>query len=245
MDLLAALTLGFFGSLHCIGMCGPLALALLPAKLPANGAPSRFAGIASGSLLYNGGRIVTYAVLGLLFGLLGGAARLAGLQQFLSITTGVVILLWIVLPKHLTQRVEAKHHVAALLARLKLLLNRALRSHRFAAQFGVGLLNGLLPCGFVYLALAGAMAQPTVLRSSLFMALFGLGTAPAMLAIMLPHGFLSPARRLSLRRVMPLGTAVVAVLLIVRGLALGVPYLSPILASSSNAQTAAPACHPH
>lgn len=245
MELLAALTLGFFGSLHCIGMCGPLALALLPTKMPANGVQSRWTRIASGSLLYNFGRVTTYALLGLLFGLFGSAARFAGLQQFLSITTGIVLLLWLVLPKHLTQRIEAKHRAAAVLARLKQSLNRLLRSHRLAAPFGVGLLNGWLPCGFVYLALAGALAQPNVTRSLLFMTLFGLGTMPAMLAIMLPNGLLSPARRISLRRVMPVGTAVVAVLLIVRGLGLGVPYLSPMLASSPGAQTAAPACHPH
>ncbi len=243
MDWLAALTLGFFGSLHCIGMCGPLALALLPTKRPTDGAPLGWTRLASSSLLYNIGRVVTYAMLGLLFGLLGGAARLAGLQQFLSIITGVVILLWLVLPPHLKQRIEAKPHGASLLARLKLVLNRTLRSHRCAAQFGVGLLNGLLPCGFVYLALAGALAQPSVMRSSLFMALFGLGTMPAMLAIMLPQRVLSPARRVSLRRVLPVGTALVAVLLIVRGLALGIPSLSPILASAPNAHTAAPACH--
>ena len=241
MELLAALTLGFLGSLHCIGMCGPLALALLPT----NEAQSSWTRITSGSLLYNFGRVTTYALLGLLFGLFGSAARFAGLQQFLSITTGVVILLWLVLPKHLTQRIEAKHRAAAVLARLKLSLNRLLRSHRLAAPFGVGLLNGWLPCGFVYLALAGALAQPNVTRSLLFMTLFGLGTMPAMLAIMLPNGLLSPARRISLRRVMPVGTVVVAVLLIVRGLALDVPYLSPILVSSPSAQTAAPVCHQH
>ena len=241
MDLAAALTLGFLGSLHCIGMCGPLALALLPAQ----GAQSSWARIASGSVLYNFGRVMTYSLLGSLFGLFGSAARFAGLQQFLSIGTGVVILLWLVLPKHLTQRMEAKHRVATLLAQLKLLLNRLLRSHRFAAQFGVGLLNGLLPCGFVYLALAGALAQPSVVRSGLFMGLFGLGTMPAMLVILLPNGLLSPSLRISLRRVMPLGTVVVAVLLIVRGLALGVPYLSPNLAFSPAAQTTAPVCHQH
>ena len=239
MELLAAFTLGFFGSLHCIGMCGPLALALLPT----NGSQSSFGRIASGSLLYNLGRVVTYAMLGLAFGLLGGAARLAGLQQAVSIVTGVVILLWLLLPKHLTQRLEAKHHVAALLSRLKLAMNRLLRSHRFAAQFGVGFLNGLLPCGFVYLALAGALAQPTVTRSILFMALFGVGTMPAMLAIMLPNGFLPPSARLSMRRLLPIGTAVVAVLLIVRGLALGIPYLSPKVTASPDIQTTAPTCH--
>ena len=223
MDFVAALTLGFFGSLHCIGMCGPLALALLPT----NGSQASLARIATGSLLYNLGRVTTYALLGLLFGLLGSAARLAGLQQFLSIATGVVILLWLVLPKHLTRRIEAKHHVAAALARVKFWLHRLLRSHRFAAQFGVGLLNGLLPCGFVYLALAGALAQPNIAGSMIFMTLFGLSTTPAMLAIMLPNGLLSPSFRFLLRSLLPIGTALVAVLLIVRGMALGVPYLSP------------------
>jgi uncharacterized protein len=241
MDLLAALTLGFLGSLHCIGMCGPLALALLPM----NGMPPRWAHIASKSLLYNVGRVTTYAILGLLFGLLGGAARLAGVQQFLSITTGVVILFWLVLPKQWTRRIETKHRAAAILTRLKFSLNRLLRSHRFAAPFGVGMLNGWLPCGFVYLALAGALAQPSVTRSVLFMALFGIGTMPAMLAIILPNGLLSPALRGSLRRVLPVGTVVMAVLLIVRGLAFGIPYISPILASSPATQTAAPACHQH
>jgi sulfite exporter TauE/SafE len=239
MDFVAAFTLGFFGSLHCIGMCGPLALALLPT----NGSQAGWGRIAAGSLLYNSGRAMTYALLGLAFGLLGGAARLAGLQQGLSIATGVAILFWLVLPKHLTHRIEATHRVAAALAHLKLWLNRGLRSHRFAAQFGVGLLNGLLPCGFVYLALAGALAQPSITRSMLFMALFGLGTMPAMLALTLPNGLLSPSVRFSLRRLLPVGTAVVAVLLIVRGLALGVPYLSPKLTSSPAAQTAA--CHSH
>jgi hypothetical protein len=240
MDWLAALTLGFFGSLHCIGMCGPLALALVPT----NGTQASFARLLRGSLLYNGGRVVTYSLLGLCFGLLGSAARIAGWQQALSITTGVVILLWLALPKHLTQRVEAPHRLAAVLSPLKLALNRLLRSPRWAAQFGVGALNGLLPCGFVYLALAGALAQPSLGRSVLFMALFGLGTTPALLAVALPNGWLSPSLRFSLRRVWPIGTAVVALLLIVRGLALGVPYLSPSAPTASPTQTPAThSCH--
>jgi hypothetical protein len=239
MDFVAAFTLGFFGSLHCIGMCGPLALAFLPT----GGSQARWVRVAGGSLLYNFGRVTTYAMLGLLFGLLGGAARLAGWQQMLSITTGSVILLWLVLPKYLTQRVATRQRGAALLARLKLSLHRLLRSHRRAAPFGIGLLNGLLPCGFVYLALAGALAQPSVVRSMWFMALFGLGTMPALLALVLPNGLLAPSWRVSLRRLLPVGTAVVAVLLIVRGLALGVPYLSPKLASSPVETSAVPACH--
>ncbi len=239
MDILAALTLGFFGSLHCIGMCGPLALALLPTGVSQ---PS-VARIATSSLFYNFGRTMTYSLLGLAFGLLGSAARLAGIQQFLSIATGVTILLWLILPRTFTQRFSATQRAATVIAKMKLQLGRLLRSHRFAAPFGVGLLNGLLPCGFVYLAIAGAMAQPTIFRSVLFMAMFGLGTTPAMLAIALPNGFLSPSVRFSIRRLLPIGTTVVALLLIVRGLALGVPYLSPKLGTSPMAQSAAPACH--
>jgi uncharacterized protein len=239
MDLAAALTLGFFGSLHCFGMCGPLALALLPT----NAAQPRLARIASASLCYNLGRVTTYSVLGLIFGLLGSVARLAGIQQFLSIATGVVILLWLVLPKAQRQRLNITRRVATFLTKMKLGLGRLLRSHGFAAPFGVGLLNGLLPCGFVYLAMAGALAQTTLSNSILFMALFGVGTMPAMLAITMPNGFLSPSLRFSIRRLLPVGTTVVALLLIVRGMALGVPYLSPKLTAAPSAQSAAPACH--
>lgn len=239
MDLVAALTLGFFGSLHCIGMCGPLALALLPTGVAQPGV----ARIATSSLFYNFGRVITYSVLGLAFGLLGSAARFAGIQQFLSIATGVVILLWLILPKAYTRRFSTTQQAAKIIAKMKFQLTRLLRSHRFAAPFGVGILNGLLPCGFVYLALAGAMAQPTLFGSVSFMALFGLGTMPAMLAIALPNGFLSPSLRFSIRRLLPVGTTVVALMLIVRGLALGVPYLSPKLAASPATQTSMPACH--
>lgn len=241
MDLVAAVTLGFFGSLHCLGMCGPLALALLPTG---SSAPS-LGRIAVASSFYNLGRVATYALLGLAFGLLGSAARLAGAQQFLSIATGVVILLWLVLPKAYTQRFSTTRRAGAAIAKMKWTLSRLLRSHRFAAPFGVGLLNGLLPCGFVYLALAGALAQSSLVGSMLFMALFGAGTLPAMLALALPNGFLSPSFRFSIRRLLPVGTTVVALLLIVRGLALGVPYLSPKLAASPTTQAAAPACHHH
>lgn len=241
MDLVAAVTLGFFGSLHCLGMCGPLALALLPTG---SSAPS-LGRIAVASSFYNLGRVATYALLGLAFGLLGSAARLAGAQQFLSIATGVVILLWLVLPKAYTQRFSTTRRAGAAIAKMKWTLSRLLRSHRFAAPFGVGLLNGLLPCGFVYLALAGALAQSSLVGSMLFMALFGAGTLPAMLALALPNGFLSPSFRFSIRRLLPVGTTVVALLLIVRGLALGVPYLSPKLSASPTTQAAASACHQH
>ncbi|HZS03527.1 MAG TPA: sulfite exporter TauE/SafE family protein [Blastocatellia bacterium] len=238
MGLWAALALGLFGSLHCVGMCGPLALALPRA----GNARGHFH---AGRVLYNLGRVTTYALLGAAFGLAGSAARLAGVQQALSIGTGVVILLWLVLPKQLTRRVAASRAAAGGIANLKSWFSPLMRSHRFAAQFGMGALNGLLPCGFVYVGLAGALAQSSVTASAAFMALFGLGTLPAMLAVSLAPGFFSPDSRASIRRLLPLGTGLVAVLLIVRGLSLGIPYLSPELPSTPLAQSSAPACHRH
>ncbi|MFN7948054.1 MAG: sulfite exporter TauE/SafE family protein [Blastocatellia bacterium] len=236
--LLAALALGLFGSLHCVGMCGPLALAL-----PRGSDARRH--LIVGRLLYNLGRVMTYALLGLLFGLLGSAARIAGIQQALSIATGTSILLWLLLPKRITQRAAAISGATGGIATLKGWFAPLFRRRGYTAQFLIGALNGLLPCGFVYIGLAGALAQPGIIQSAAFMALFGAGTFPAMFAVSLAPGFLSPNARLSIRRLLPVGTAIVAVLLIMRGLSLGIPYVSPKLTSSPAAQNTAPACHHH
>lgn len=236
--LLAALALGLFGSLHCVGMCGPLALAL-------PGTSANRLHFYAGRLLYNLGRITTYALLGAVFGLFGAAARIAGLQQALSVATGTVILLWLLLPKRLKQGIRNQAGTTGGMMRLKALFAPLFRSHRYAAQYGIGLLNGLLPCGFVYVGLAGAVAQPGVSASAMFMALFGAGTLPAMLLVSVAPGFISPAFRIHIRRLLPVGTVLLALLLIVRGLSLGIPYLSPGLPAAPVAATAAAACHQH
>ena len=92
-----------------------------------------------------------------------------------------------------------------------------------------GLLNGLLPCGLVYAALAGAAATGGPLGGALFMAAFGLGTIPAMLAVSLAGRLITAPWRARFQRAVPVAMAVLAVLFIVRGLSLGIPYLSPDL----------------
>jgi uncharacterized protein len=241
VGLFAAFALGLFGSLHCVGMCGPLALTLRfgPGGTRGAGGRGRFV---AGRALYQFGRVTTYTLLGAAFGLMGGAARLAGAQQVLSVGLGAGLLLYLILPKRVTERAAAWRVAAAALALLKSMIAPLVRSNRYAAQFGVGLLNGLLPCGMVYVALAGALAAPSVVESAAFMTLFGLGTLPAMMAVSLAPGFVSVNARASLGRLTPVGTAVVAVLLIVRGLALGVPHLSP-KTSAPFSRAAAPSCH--
>lgn len=236
--LFAAFALGLFGSLHCVGMCGPLLLAL------ARGTAGRGRFVA-GRAFYQFGRVVTYTLLGVAFGLMGGAARLAGAQQVLSIGLGAAILFYLILPKRVTARLSAARSVSGVLAGLKSALAPLMRSNAPASQFGVGLLNGLLPCGMVYVALAGALAQPSVVESAAFMALFGLGTLPAMTAVSIAPSFVSVQARASLRRLTPITTAVIAVLLIVRGLALGIPYLSPQTPALPAQAAAAPSCHHH
>lgn len=233
MGIGAAFIFGLLGSLHCIGMCGPLALAI-PGN---NGWPGR--------LLYNLGRVTSYTLLGLIFGLAGGAARLAGMQQGLSIAAGTSILFWLLLPKNLKARLREQQNFALIHLKLRRGLSHLLKSNQPATQWGIGILNGLLPCGFVYLALAGALAQPSIAQSAFFMTLFGLGTFPAMLVISYAPYLLAPKTRISIRRALPIGTAIIAVLLILRGLSLGIPYVSPKLALTPAAQESMPACHQH
>jgi len=224
-----AITLGFVGSFHCIGMCGPIALAL-----PGNAAVRwRFV---LGRIVYNLGRIMTYALLGVLFGSLGSAVRLAGLQEGLSIFAGVVILFTAVIPfkKGFT------FGIPSAVSKVKSAMSILFKKRNFAGLFLIGALNGLLPCGFVYMGIAGALTAGSVGESSFFMVLFGLGTFPAMLAISLGSAFAKPAARNYARRLYPIGAVLIAVLFILRGLSLDIPYISPNLMSAPSQKAS---CH--
>jgi sulfite exporter TauE/SafE len=218
MEYGIALALGLVGSLHCAAMCGPLLLAL---PIPAEGAGS----FVLGRLIYQLGRIATYCLLGLLAGLVGCSAWTAGLQRWLSIALGVAILLGFLL----SRRAAVSAPAVRLVGWLKGAMSTQLRRRGFRALALLGLLNGLLPCGLVYVALAYALAQGGLFHGMAYMALFGLGTTPTMLGIGLTGKLVSPTFRLKLRRVIPVGVCLVAGLLILRGLGLGIPYVSPAL----------------
>lgn len=217
----AGIAFGFVGSVHCIGMCGPLAM-----SLPGAGrARWRFLGE---RLLYNLGRAVTYTLLGVLFGALGLLVALAGYQRWLSIAIGALMVASVLVPwvqRRLGQLEQAPAH---LLRRVMAPIKTMYRRGGAGAMLGVGLLNGLLPCGFVYAALATASTAGSVRASALFMAAFGLGTLPAMFAVSTMGRFLSVAWRTRLQKLIPYGVVLVGLLLILRGLSLGV-FLSPDL----------------
>lgn len=219
---LAALTLGMIGSFHCIGMCGPLAF-----SLPLNG-KSDFAKF-TGSFLYNMGRIVTYSALGLLFGLAGKSFSLFGFQQWLSITVGIMILFFLFIPKKWIAITGTNNIISTCNHKIRSTLGQLFLKRNYRSLFAIGLLNGLLPCGLIYMAIAGAIASADAFKSTFFMASFGLGTLPVMWGVSFFGNYIGIGVRQKIRRAYPIMMALMACLLIVRGMGLGIPYVSPAM----------------
>ncbi len=218
-----AFAIGLLGSFHCLGMCGPIALAL----------PVRDqAGLRRwlGRLVYNLGRVTTYALLGGLFGLLGQRLAMAGFQQALSVVLGGLLILGVVLPAALVSRINPNHQIARLIGRVKHSMQRLFAVRTYPAMFGLGTLNGLLPCGLVYVGLAGATATGLTTDGAVYMVAFGLGTLPMMLCVSVLGQWIDVSLRNKVRKAVPLLVGSIGVLFILRGLALDIPYVSPVLA---------------
>ncbi len=220
MELWTAFILGLVGSLHCAGMCGPLALAL-----PATG--NSQTSFTLGRIAYNAGRVVTYSLLGALFGVVGKAFALAGLQRWLSLIAGIAILLAF----FATTKFALNTRISLAVTVLKNALGKLLQRRTFNSLLLLGMLNGLLPCGLVYVACAGAAATGEFVSGIQYMFLFGLGTVPMLLSIGLLGKKLHFALRLKFQKLIPICFVLLGVLLILRGLSLGIPYVSPDLAS--------------
>jgi sulfite exporter TauE/SafE len=224
MEIFSAFVIGLLGSLHCVGMCGPVALAL-----PV-GAASGFKFYA-GRILYNTGRVITYSVIGLIFGIAGKGLVIAGVQQGASIALGAVIIISFVIPRSRKVKVAGSPVISRFTLPLRSSIGKLFKQRTLTSFFLIGLLNGLLPCGFVYIGVAGAVASGSPLNGALFMALFGLGTTPAMFAAALSGKFISLNIRRKLSRAVPVFVLLMAAIFILRGLNLGIPYLSPAINS--------------
>jgi hypothetical protein len=219
-----AFILGLVGSLHCAGMCGPLALAL-----PHAGRNS--SSFFLGRLGYNLGRLVTYCVLGLIFGLLGKSLSLVGVQRWVSIALGVTLLAGL----FASRKLALWRPLTALLERFKSRMGALLRRRSLDALLVLGLFNGLLPCGLVYVACAGATATGDLFSGALYMLAFGAGTVPMMLAISLSGKLVPFTLRSKLLKAVPLAVFILGSLLILRGMSLGIPYVSPDLSGGDAA----------
>ena len=220
--LFSAIIFGLLGSFHCIGMCGPIAF-----MLPVDRAnkTKRFFQVA----MYHLGRLITYALLGLLFGLLGKSFYLFGFQQQLSIIIGVLMLLILFLPKKTLDKYSLSKPFYKAFSGVKNALGKELKKKRIDTFFTIGFLNGFLPCGLVYMAIFASIATGSAVQGSIYLFLFGLGTVPLMTAFVYLGNFTTGLLRKRIQQFIPIAVALIAVLFILRGLGLGIPYVSPKL----------------
>jgi sulfite exporter TauE/SafE len=225
--LIAALSLGILGSFHCVGMCGPIAL-----SIPVLG--NSIAAKSFSILVYNAGRVLTYGVLGALVGLIGQSIALAGYQQMLSIAAGVLMLLMIWLPNSSSSKKSINNFLLQHIGKIKNSFGLLFKNRSIKGLFVLGNVNGLLPCGLVYLAIAASVASGNIAKGILFMVLFGAGTIPAMFALSWAGSSIQLNVRNSMRKVVPYFATLIAVLFIIRGLGLGIPYISPKISDSGN-----------
>lgn len=218
--LYTALIFGLISSLHCVGMCGPIAL-MLPVDR------SNEAKKVLQILTYNLGRLLAYASLGLLFGILGKGFFLAGMQQQLSIAVGILMIIVAIVPEKEFAKYNFSKPIYKVISKVKSSLANQFKKKSFQSLFTIGLLNGYLPCGMVYVALFGALAMSSVQMGVLYMILFGIGTIPLMSLIVYISNLLSVSFRSKLQKIIPIIAICIGVLFIMRGLGLSIPYVSP------------------
>jgi len=220
--IIAALIMGFAGSFHCVGMCGPIAFAL-----PLNRASNLTKVV--GILFYNFGRISTYVILGSLLGVFGKGLKLAGILQYVSITIGILIIVSVVLPSLLKKISFTSVFYLKFNNWVKNKLGKFLVKKSNTSLLILGLLNGLLPCGLVWIAMVSSITYGGVGSGALFMLLFGLGTFPMMFALPYFSSSISNALRTKMTKAIPYVLVLFGILFILRGLNLDIPYISPPL----------------
>ena len=218
--IISALGLGFASGFHCIGMCGPIALSLGLTKKQATNYYLQ-------NLTYQFGRIVTYSFLGAILGIVGKGFQMAGFQQYLTIGVGILLIFMAVFSFGGKDFASKIPFLSKFLLKVKMNLGKLLQKADYRSRFSTGILNGFLPCGMVYMALTASLASGGIWQSATFMALFGLGTLPFMFAIVLVGNLMTTAFRIKILKFVPVMMIVLGGLFILRGLELGIPYISP------------------
>ncbi len=218
--LISAILLGLMGSFHCVGMCGPIAF-MLPVDRTNN--LKKFGQI----FIYHLGRLLAYGIIGLVFGILGKGLYLFGIQQKLSIIIGIAMVVIVMIPYKIFNRYNFSRPIMGLISKVKNKLGLALKKQGPDTFLSIGFLNGFLPCGLVYMGLLGALGMGDAVKGMLFMVLFGLGTIPLMTSAIYFSGMLKSTAKQRIQRLVPVFVVIVGALFIVRGLGLGIPYLSP------------------
>lgn len=218
--LFTAFFFGLISSFHCIGMCGPIAM-MLP--VDRNNQAKKVTQI----ITYHIGRLFAYSTIGFIFGMLGKGFLLAGMQQKMSIFIGIAMILIILIPEKVIANYNFSKPIFKVISKIKTTLGSQFKNKSYKSLFTIGLLNGFLPCGMVYVALFGAIAMQSPTLGILYMVLFGLGTVPMMSSIVYLNSFLTIPIRNKIQKVIPYVVIFIGIVFILRGLGLGIPYISP------------------
>ncbi|MCL6274781.1 sulfite exporter TauE/SafE family protein [Muricauda sp. 2012CJ35-5] len=218
--LVSALALGLLGSLHCLGMCGPIAF-MLPLDHQNHG--KKIGQI----FIYHFGRLMAYGTIGVLFGFLGKGLSLFGIQQKLSIGMGILMIVLVLVPTRYFNTYKISKPVYQALGKIKSKLGTELKKKTPDAFLTIGFLNGFLPCGLVYMALLGAIALGNAWQGALYMMLFGAGTIPLMTTAAFSHTLFPATLKSKIRKLVPIFVVLIGALFILRGMGLGIPYVSP------------------
>ncbi|MBK9224526.1 MAG: sulfite exporter TauE/SafE family protein [Flavobacterium sp.] len=232
--LYTAFIFGLISSLHCIGMCGPIAM-MLP--VDRSNQTKKTLQI----FTYHLGRLAAYASIGFIFGLFGKGFSMAGLQQELSVLLGIIMIVIVVIPEKVFIAYNFSKPIFKVISKIKTALGSQFKNKSYQSLFTIGLLNGFLPCGMVYVALFGAIAMQSPSLGILYMLLFGLGTVPMMSSVVYLNSFLTLPFRNKIQKVIPYVAVCIGILFILRGLGLGIPYISPNTVSLFVQQQ--PNCH--
>src|SRR5690606_5398854 len=218
--IVSALILGLGSGFHCIGMCGPIALSMGLTKQQALNFHLQ-------NTTYNLGRIVTYAFLGAILGIVGEGFNVAGIQQYLTVGVGILLIVMALFSFGGKDFASKIPFLSKFLLSIKINLGKYLQKPGYSSRFITGILNGFLPCGMVYIALTASLAAGAVWQGAAFMALFGLGTFPFMFAVVFFGNMMNTAFRIKVLKIIPVMMIILGGLFVLRGLELGIPLVSP------------------
>ncbi|MBE2255987.1 MAG: sulfite exporter TauE/SafE family protein [Ignavibacteria bacterium] len=216
---------GLAGSLHCVGMCGPLAIAV----------PAVNNNLFLSKFFYNSGRVFTYTLMGLCAGLIGERIYLDKFQSYFSIISGIILLAGLVLYLNQKRLLQIKF-LSEFLGFLKNEIAIFFKIKTYKSVLITGILNGLLPCGMIYIALSGAVITGNSISGMFYMMFFGLGTFPLMMGISVYGVKIKNFIGRKINYISPALITIVAILLLLRGLNLGIPVISPEVKKNNNTE---------
>lgn len=213
---------GILGSFHCVGMCGPIMLAI---PQPKNNPWKQIASIS----MYHLGRVFTYVILGLIFSFIGSLINLFVVQQWISIGTGVLILLMVLFKiLKLESRFNNRYYLK-FNSKIQFSLKRLFRSDHPLRLLGIGAVNGLLPCTMSFMAITASIGVGSKLGVVLFMTAFGIGTIPLVFIFNLLSEQIKRFKFKKYKQILLSVGFLIGIVFIFRGLNLGIDYISPKL----------------